>query len=277
MIFITLILLASSIAIIARNDPNKLWDHLARSLVQIGIAIATVSVAITLFEKQISERDLQSASQQKLLAASFLQAHIRQLIARSKFPVGMAFEYWDCPEKSECTPREADEESIKLKLDRAIESPDTLLYSKEIDKKDLWQLVRASPLLPDQFFDHLLENLDDFELDDDLAEAFISVVLQEYSAERSKSSEGVSSDAINKYVAQLVKLQAREARAVSQLICYLSDRVSELRKGTSSDLRFDVTPEIPLCPPHTDGFRTLFEATAKHRQKFGEAQEIKLP
>jgi len=53
----------------------------------------------------------------------------------------------------------------------------------------------------------------------------------------------------------VARLQWAEADIVTHFVCYLSDRVNELRDKPFKTVKFGTLNEVPTCPPYSDNLR----------------------
>jgi hypothetical protein len=260
-----IILLLLSFLVVWRFDSQRLADHFARSTVQAAIAISSVLVAVVLFKQQVQERDAQALSQQRLVLASYLQTHMRQLVSRSKkmAPSLISDRYQCDPSIQAC---DLGEEDVVLnqrsELDSGVKNRAKFLqFSLPLDQDEFWKVMRDSPLVDETFFDELFESMNTYDNDVAIAGFFMDDVLEEYEDEKTKyDKEMVPPKTVEAYLNKLAGLQVREAKSVAQYICYLSDRTNELRGRPHANVKFELSIDPRSCPPYTDHFERLFAA-----------------
>jgi hypothetical protein len=249
-------LFAISVFLISKKDPTRYWDHCARTLVQSGIAIATLTSAIFIFQTQLAERDAQTLQQQRSAASSFLRSNVLQLVARSKQAVLMSGRMAKCEPDKPCqmTPEEI-VSTLREDLDNLNdETQKDLHFALPVDRKEYWQMVRnAGPLIPDDFFDKLMEGIDDYDVGIELGHALLKQTIIEYQRDKEKFPDHkLPPGPLEFHYNKVARLQWVEANIVNTFVCYLSDRVNELRGGSFETTEFGKLPNVPSCAPYSD-------------------------
>lgn len=263
-IVVVVLLLVASIGTIRIWDSPRTADHVARTLVQTAIAIATVTGAIILFEKQLGERDAQALQQQKWVASSFLRSNILQLVARSRQAALMSGRMAKCEPDQPCkmTPEEI-VLTLREDLDNLNdESQKDLYFALPIDRKEYWQMVRnAGPLIPDDFFDNLMESVEDYGTGIETAHALVKQAVTDYNREKENFLDNRLPPArLEFHYNRVSRLQWIEADIVTHFVCYLSDRANELRDKPFKTKNFGTLDEVPTCSPYSDNLRKASSA-----------------
>ncbi|MBR1208756.1 MULTISPECIES: hypothetical protein [unclassified Bradyrhizobium] len=249
-----LLLLGTSVAVIAFKDPNKLWDHLARSLVQMGIAIASVFVAIELFQTQLQERDTQALQQQKLVVISFLQSKLLEveLAYRSKydqFLLNADFIRCDKALKGCDFDRDRNIESREqLQLSRDLKNSD---YSPPLKQMEVWTLMRSAPLIDQSYFKQLASAFGVAESSAAVMQRKLFEIEHPKPPPKSEFARAMASwlGGFDADYAMLALAQAEEIQSTLRAVCVMSQVMTNL----------DVAPRAVddrsiSCPPHSDAY-----------------------
>jgi len=263
LIFLILALFLLSVFLLWKFDRSRLWDHFARTLVQVAVATATVAVAITIFEKQLSERDAQTLQQQRWVISSYLRSKIMEATAdyRKKSTL-IESRLYECDDSiQDCTVYpERIVYGLREKLAGYEQSPSQLDFSINTNRNDVWQILRSSPLIKEDIFNKLLALLDQYDRDWSLAHVSIVFTLADYRREKQSYEQGlVPAGSLQSYDTKFEELQAREVEAALKAICKMSDLINELNGGQSRPAQA-ITDNSEICPPFSDAFARFFDA-----------------
>jgi hypothetical protein len=260
---VVVVIFVISFLLIGFLDRPRLWDHFARTLVQSAIAVATVTGALYIFEKQLAERDGQTLQQQKWVASSFLRTNILQLVARSKQAALMGARSSECDPDKPCKLNPEQVVSVmRQDLDGITEQSLTdLHFALPIDRREYWQMIRsAGPLIPDAFFDKLMEGVDDYAVGIELEHNLLKQAIDAYNGSKDKQASGLLPPRLLEYhYLKVEKLQLTEAEIVNTFVCYLADRVNELRGQPFQTTEFGRLQSVPSCPPYSESFQKAAE------------------
>jgi hypothetical protein len=242
-------------------------------MVQAAIAIATVLVAIAIFQKQLAEHDGQNLQQQQLAVVAQMRFNILQLANRTKLVQDFSPPFWCEVSTRICDNTRAHEqakvaEKVREHLEGLVADNSRITrlhFALPVDQNEYWQLVRANPLISEKFFEGYLENLDSYAAAVTSDHESMLEILDEYKKQKTKyDADPVPIELLLFYTAEIAKLQVSEGNSVTAFVCYLLDRIKELRSKPHKALGFDAE-ENTFCPPHSDTFQERLSRVDEHR------------
>lgn len=265
-ISIVVLLFAGSIgAILLTKDWTKFWDHIARSLVQIGLAAGTVTVALFLFKEQLFEQDKRTLRQQTLFATT----NLREIISKlgedwNRLPrlYDIAW-YVDCDEPIQnCSLIVAEDRFLKIArghLAAVYASAISPIFPENSYRADIRQLLRNNYAFEESTMDLLLDQLHSYEA----GLSWTRVGLNNFKAKVGERSAATSQDLppaeVSRQFLEVVKLQREVAETSVTFVCRLVRTKELLEKGeppsaTDKDMPLSSVEGIS-CPPFDTPFK----------------------
>jgi len=222
-------------------------------------------------ESQLAERDAQASLQQKGVASSFLRSNILQLVSRAKQAALLGARRAGCEPGDKPCPMTPDQivSAMREDLEGLSDSTQSLLYFMvPVDRKDYWQMIRsAGPLVPDSFFEKLMESVDDYDLGVDLSHTLLRKAIEEYAQDKKQFSNApLPPGRLEFHYLQIERLQLEEARIAHTFAYYLADRVNELAGKPFESREFGTLDHLPTCLPYSETF-TIAEKILKLPEK----------
>jgi type II secretory pathway pseudopilin PulG len=262
--------LALSVTIVLLFDRPRIWDHLARSLVQIAIAIATVVVAISLFQKQLAERDEQNVVQQNQLVSAYLRSAILQQLAnyKKKSPVMLEERLSKCDVA--IAPCEQNPErqyfSMQSRLENFDSFPSLHYFSIVIDRNEIWRLMRSSPLVVEEILTRLSSYVDSYEAGATTIRLDMGVIQRKYRDSKAKYDGYLPANLMEDYLEEIAITQAKDVNVSILFVCRMSNLMVQLKEQRPLNSPGDSTDQSLSCPPYTDDFNRFFAATKAPRR-----------
>jgi hypothetical protein len=231
-VVVAISLFAISLFVVWRFDTARIYDHIARSLVQMAIAIATVFVAFAILDKQLEQRDREEKQKEQLIVSSFMHSKIleaQSIYISKRADVLIKSTLIKCDRKMEaCKVRdpkrryEAAEELKRL----IFRDPNALDLTLAVNRAEVWQLIRSAPLVDKSYFHGLLSVFDTLE---ERTSSFHRV-LRTWDKFRSEF-ETIPIDTKIELYEQLVLAQSVAILSTLRAVCHIEDVLLVLETG----------------------------------------------
>jgi hypothetical protein len=202
-----------------------LWDHLARSLVQVALAVGSVGVAFLLFEQQMQQMDRRAVRQQALAASATLRAVVRRLAEEFETQpqlYSVAYRF-DC-DQAACAPTPVEARYLDFyreMLDKPAFPAPASAYTAE-----LRQLTHANFAFSDRAIELLLRQMQAFEFGTSAVRRDVDTL------RRDRGRAGSASPGqLAKAFLKLARLQKDNADVAHALACRLLRSASLLEAG----------------------------------------------
>jgi hypothetical protein len=236
---VALLLGASSFYFIRKDKSDRIWDHTARSLVQLSVAAVTVAVAFALYEKQLAEQDQRLARQQSRAASAILRSLIdtlREPLELTPALFNRAIQF-PCERINECNDvyrlvYDLQKQTFDT-MDR--EGPGRFLAAQSGYRDDVRALLRTSAALSEELSDSLISASGTYERwRSGYIEKQVEIVAK-YQTMLPKHDGGLIPTAdLSALYLDLARIQADSFRLSAIYICRLFDINDELLKGASA-------------------------------------------
>jgi len=249
-------LVGASLWVMWRHDRGRLWDHLARSLVQIALAVGSVGVAFVLFEQQMALMDQRAVRQQALSASVTLRAVARRLTEEFEAQPQLysAAYRFDCDQPT-CSLTPAETRFLDFyreSLDRPAFPVAAATYTAE-----LRQLTHANYALGERAMELLLRQIQAFEFGTEAVRREVDALRRDQVRAGPASPAGLA-----KSFLKLARLQKDSADVAHAFACRLLQSKALLDAGqepSSDSIAAYLTYTEPslTCPPFDDAFREI--------------------
>jgi hypothetical protein len=264
---VALLFAASVGAILLTKDSTKFWDHIARSLVQTGLAVGTVAVAVFLFKEQLFEQDKRNLNQQTLLATT----NLREIISKigddwNRLP-RLSEIAWnvDCDQPiQKCDLIVAENRFLEMARGHL-----TALYAGAVSpifpdssySADIRQLLRGNYAFKESTMNLLLDQLHSYEFGLSWTRKGVDNFKIEVGDKSAMARQDLSPAEISRQFLALIKLQKEVGETSVTFVCRLV-RTKELLEraetpsGADKDMRLWFVQGIS-CPPFDPPFRAI--------------------
>ncbi|WP_425989917.1 hypothetical protein [Afipia sp. DC4300-2b1] len=262
---LALLLLGVSGYVIWRFDPTRLYDHLARTMVQMAIAVATVFVAFTIFDKQLHQRNTEEQQREHLIVSSYLRSKI--LEAQTNYtskgsPLIGAVDIKCDINLDSCVndPAQLDETASAMTRWVQPQHWDTIDQALVADKAEVWQLMRSAPLVELKYFNRIIAAIEMLENE----ARPLRWTLKRWQAAGSKElARARRADLIVDYVS-LVQQQSRGILATVRTVCIFNDLLKQIEKGVATSNYDDKNAS---CSPESTPFDDFFQEWQSGRER----------
>jgi hypothetical protein len=254
--------LGGSIVVIRAYDRQKLWDHLARSLVQIGIATLTVLVAFLLFKAQLTEQDNRLRLQQARSAAATLRSIIVTVgeVPKDATLLFTSVSSLDCAVQARCDAHDKDLNSTqKEELAFIYNNPQSLLLGHIKVRDEILQLIKGNYVFADRLVDLSLYASEQYERGfRDVSTKVDELRDKLRSAQNNAPNGELSTQDMAILFEKFAREQARSAQIAVTLICRLN-RINEILLALKEPEAPNPTRYPPIeigvtCPPYDESF-----------------------
>lgn len=261
---IVLALLGASILVILLLDRARIYDHIARSAVQLAIALATVFVAYTIYEAQVAQRKAEELEKERRIVLSFLRSTIFEIQSGFFSPqttylirspeVACHQDLAGCQQNN--FQRKPGANAFKNLL-----TPSALTDLNPIttfNRGEVWQIMRLAPQIKESYFTQILEVMRKADSDASFFREDLKLLSTKASEFKSYDDEAASFE-----FAKVVAHQSQAIAGMNLAICSLNNLHSDLsakeekklyvtQKYGPDNLSYDAA--ALSCAPYSDDF-----------------------
>lgn len=229
-------------------DPLRRSDHKARTLVQMGVAIASISLALFLFQKQTEQQDGRLRRQQIDAASSVLRS-LATSADEIAYRLPKLHTFDKCPI---CDQPDWFEQQAPY-LD-GLGRGDTVIPRLKNTPNDLRLLLRDNPAFSEELFNFANASIRAYEMKStDLTEEELTLS-RAYREEQSKHDSGkIPGTVVSEYFTKLVTIQTSGAEAAITFICRVVTvmrRLNGIDEGRLSRPPLVMVDNGIACPPY---------------------------
>lgn len=256
-----------SVTVIWTRDRPRIWDHLARSLVQGAIAIVTVLVAMHLFERQLAELEARQNRQQVATASAILRAHMITLGDRYRTIVKFYSLICEDEPNSEFMPCASQPRPTDLKRDYLERTDfDFMEINEPITKSASWDTFRTTTGMDENAVALLLLYTRVYTDGVYIRRVDMSDAYQRFAAELKKAGTAamIDEDVIDELYLQMSRAQAWSIRNVVRYVCDIKRVDNLIRTSGKIDLIELARIGEQECAPYSDPFKKMMQWIAKH-------------
>lgn len=253
-------LVATSLWLVWRHDRSRLWDHVARSLVQVALAVGSVGVAFLLFDRQMQQIDRRNLRQQALFASVTVRGTVYRLVEdfETQPQLYSVAHRFDCDDPASCPPT-------------AVESRFLEFYRESLGKPffpkpaatytaDLRQLTQSNYALGERTMERLLRQVQAFEFGREAVGRDVEMLRREYA--KLDKGPATSPALLSQLFLRLARLQRDESEVALAFVCRLQETKASIdvdREPMTGEVRPFLTYTAPgiACPPFDQAFRDI--------------------